>query len=116
MSTQLLEPGTRADEITDEFAAAAPRSIEGVSFDRSTHHRLTVAGQVADTLESLSDSRAWDRLDPAIQLHLLSQAQAYRDHVAQLGSQRAVRGVEDAALRLKRLERRLEIAVDQLAP
>ena len=125
MSTQLLESPTqadqadradRADEITGEFAGTVAPRTEGVSFDRATRQRLLVAEQVADTLESLSDSRAWDRLDSAVQSHLLTHARALQDHVAHLGSQRVVRGVEHAALRLKRLERRLEIAVDQLAP
>ena len=66
MSTQLLEPGIREDEITGEVAAVAAPPIAGVSFDRATRHRLVVAEHVANTLESLSDARAWDRLDPAM--------------------------------------------------
>ena len=122
MSTQLLESprqadqADQADEITGEFSGSVAPRTEGVSFDRATRQRLLVAEQVADTLESFADSRAWDRLDAAVQSHLLAHARALQDHVAHLGSQRVVRGVEDAALRLKRLERRLEIAVDQLAP
>lgn len=115
MSTQLLENRSPADEVTGEIAAAPPR-LDGLSFDKATRHRLVVAEAVADTLETLSDSRAWDRLDPAIQQHLLAQARRLEEHVTSLGSQRVVRSVEDAALRLKRLERRLEIAVDHLAP
>lgn len=115
MSTQLLEQADQADEITGEVAPAQAR-LEGVRFDRATRQRLLVAEAVADTLESLSECRAWDRLDSSIQAHLLAQARRLEEHVGQLGKQRVVRSVEDAALRLKRLERRLEIAVDHLAP
>lgn len=117
MSTQLLDPRTAPDEITDEVAAAsATLTPSGVKFDKATRQRLLVAEALADALESMSDDRAWDRLDQAIQSHLLAQARSLQDHVEGLGSQRAVRAVEETALRLKRLERRLEIVIEELQP
>lgn len=108
MSTQLLEPET-------ELVQEAP-ARRGLTFDVATQRRIDVAEAVASTLEDLSGTRAWDRLDPAIQRHLLSQGGRLGDHVAQLGTQRAVKSVEDVMLRLKRLERRLQIVVDELSP
>ncbi len=119
MSIQLLEPEVGAEaDLTEAPAAsaAATATITAVIFDGATRARLDLAGRLADTLEDFAASKCWDRLDPSLQRHLVAQARLLHEHARNLGSLRVVRAVEDVTLELKRLERRLDIAVDELDP
>jgi len=116
MSTQLLEPTVPTDDITREFPAAprAAKAAADPTFDRPTTLRISLGEELADTLDALVESKAWDRLDPAIGAHLLSQAERLRDNVARLQDERPVKRCETVALRLRRLERRLGVSVEHL--
>ena len=91
-------------------------SLEQLPFDRATRQRMLVARACADTLEALAESRAWEGLDPALAAHVLAQSCALRDYVARLGTARVVRASEPALLMLRRLERRLDVATEHVAP
>jgi hypothetical protein len=116
MSTQLLEPSIHPDEITAEAAVipAGAKAPSEPTFDRPTTLRIVLGEELAETLDGLVETNAWDRLDPAIGAHLLAQAERLRENVARLQDERPVRRCETVALRLRRLERRLGVSVEHL--
>jgi hypothetical protein len=129
MSTALEDGGTAVmDEGTAEAAPAtthatthattrAPKEKPAAAeptFDRATLERLRVAEAAARTLEALDEGRSWTELDPAIAAHLLAHADRLRAHLSGLQDDRAVRASEPTRLMLRRLERRLEIAMEAL--
>lgn len=108
---------TRAGRSAAERAAGAVvadviASPESLPFDRVSRQRLLVAQSSADTIERLSETGAWERLEPALAAHLIGQARRLSMYVTGLTQARPVRASEPALLLLRRLERRLQIAAE----
>jgi hypothetical protein len=111
-ATPAMSKAGRAAELTLSEVISRP---EDLPFDRITRQRLLVAQAAADTIERLSENGAWERLEPAIAQHLMSQARLLVEHVDGLSRARPVRASEPALLLLRRLQRRLEIAAELVA-
>lgn len=89
---------------------------EEVALDDVSRQRLLVAEATADTLESLVEARAWAQLDPALGAHLLGQSSRLRVFLTRVRATPEVRQNEPQFLALRRLERRLEVVEELLAP
>jgi hypothetical protein len=108
MSTSALAEATEA-------VASPPETQERPPvLDAVTRQRLAVASCAADTLESLADSGAWERLDPTLVAHLAEHARRLGGFLERVRRLPSVRACEQEMLGVRRLERRLEVALDLL--
>jgi hypothetical protein len=105
-------PRTLAERAAGAVVADVIASPESLPFDRVSRQRLLVAQSAADTIERLSETGAWERLEPALAGHLIGQARRLSSYVTGLTQARPVRASEPALLLLRRLERRLQIAAE----
>lgn len=103
MSTALLDDATETLEDPQELV-----------LDAVTHQRLEVAACAVDTLEALADTGAWDRLDPALADHLVQHARRLGGFLERVRHLPGVRACEQEMLAVRRVERRLEVALDLL--
>ena len=102
----------RAERTSEAMTSEVISSPEALPFDRVSRQRLLVAQSAADTIEHLSETGAWERLEPVLAEHLLIQARRLEGYVTTLTEARPVRSSEPALLLLRRLQRRLSIAVE----
>lgn len=116
MSDEKVEQEARIPTLAERAAEAVISEViasaDELPFDRVSRQRLLVAQSAADTIEQLAESGAWERLEPSIAEHLLIQARRLGGYVTTLTEARPVRASDPALLLLRRLERRLAIAVE----
>ena len=103
---------SRAERTSEAMTSEVISSPADIPFDRVSRQRLLVAQSAADTIEQLGETGAWDRLEPVLAEHLLIQARRLEGYVTTLTEARPVRSSEPALLLLRRLQRRLSIAVE----
>lgn len=108
MTTEVKE-AEPAVETKDAFEETRAGSLDAV-----TRERLAVAESAARFLEELADSGALGRLDPAVAEHLFAHARRLTAWLSFARMSPTVRADEDAVLALRRLERRLEVALEIL--
>ena len=104
MSTALL------DETTDTVLEEPQELV----LDAVTRQRLEVAACAVDTLEELADSGAWERLDEALAEHLVQHALRLCGFLERVRHLPSVKACEQEMLAIRRVERRLEVALDLL--